>query len=305
MFPAISICIPAYKQPENLKRLLESIEIQTFRDFEVIITDDSPNDCLNNVIAANWSFTISHFRNEKSLGSPRNWNSAIGRSSGSWIKLMHHDDWFEYSYSLQRFIDATIAHQNKKFFFCKTWIFNTCTNEKFLYQPVLFRYEAVENCPANLFHANVIGAPTTTFIHRDIKELYDENLIWLVDIEYYYRLICKYGIVKIEEPLISTAEEQVHQLTTKLKDNKEVELKEFFYCYEKLTPIFNRTNHLIFRERILFLLQHYNVQRISEIRNSGFNGNIPLFVKLFYFLRKLNKKLAIQIVGKWLQILLK
>jgi glycosyltransferase involved in cell wall biosynthesis len=37
----ISICIPAYKRVNYLRRLLDSIAIQTFRDFEVIITDDS------------------------------------------------------------------------------------------------------------------------------------------------------------------------------------------------------------------------------------------------------------------------
>ena len=39
----ISICIPAYKHPDFLKRLLDSISIQSFRDFEVIISDDSPD----------------------------------------------------------------------------------------------------------------------------------------------------------------------------------------------------------------------------------------------------------------------
>ena len=36
----ISICIPAYKHPDFLKRLLDSISIQSFKNFEVIISDD-------------------------------------------------------------------------------------------------------------------------------------------------------------------------------------------------------------------------------------------------------------------------
>jgi glycosyltransferase involved in cell wall biosynthesis len=42
MNPLISICIPAYKRTEFLQRLLDSIDIQTFKNFEVIVTDDSP-----------------------------------------------------------------------------------------------------------------------------------------------------------------------------------------------------------------------------------------------------------------------
>ena len=38
--PKVSICIPAYKDREGLKRLLKSIEKQSFTDYEVIISDD-------------------------------------------------------------------------------------------------------------------------------------------------------------------------------------------------------------------------------------------------------------------------
>ena len=48
--PFFSICIPAYKNTDYLKRLLDSISIQTFRDFEVIITDDSPDETVSTFI---------------------------------------------------------------------------------------------------------------------------------------------------------------------------------------------------------------------------------------------------------------
>ena len=40
----ISICIPAYKNTSFLKRLLESLLQQTYTHFEVILSDDSPDD---------------------------------------------------------------------------------------------------------------------------------------------------------------------------------------------------------------------------------------------------------------------
>ena len=39
----ISICIPAYKHVDYLQRLLDSILIQTYKNFEIIITDDRPD----------------------------------------------------------------------------------------------------------------------------------------------------------------------------------------------------------------------------------------------------------------------
>ena len=37
----VSICIPTYENAEEVARLIGSIGIQTFQDFEVVITDDS------------------------------------------------------------------------------------------------------------------------------------------------------------------------------------------------------------------------------------------------------------------------
>ncbi|MEJ7679536.1 MAG: glycosyltransferase [Segetibacter sp.] len=93
--PLISICIPAYKNLEYLKRLLESISVQTFKDFEVVITDDTNNSSVSDYIHdKRWDFQISYYKNETVLGSPQNWNAAVNHSKGEWIKIMHYDDWF-------------------------------------------------------------------------------------------------------------------------------------------------------------------------------------------------------------------
>ena len=42
----ISICIGTYNRIDYLKRLLDSIAIQKYKNFEVIITDDSSNDSI-------------------------------------------------------------------------------------------------------------------------------------------------------------------------------------------------------------------------------------------------------------------
>lgn len=41
--PKVSICIPTYNNVESLQRCIESILVQTFEDYEIIITDDSNN----------------------------------------------------------------------------------------------------------------------------------------------------------------------------------------------------------------------------------------------------------------------
>ena len=110
----ISICIPAYKRLERLRRLLDSIVSQTFHDFEVVITDDSPNFSVKELIET-FKLPIQYFKNESALGTPANWNYCISKAKGEWIKLMHDDDWFSSPNSLELFAEAT--RHNKKFIF--------------------------------------------------------------------------------------------------------------------------------------------------------------------------------------------
>src|SRR5450432_2159424 len=68
--PFISICIPAFQRANYLKRLLDSIEIQSFRVFEVVITDDSPGMEVSDLIEIHaLRPMIRYFKNVKTLGS--------------------------------------------------------------------------------------------------------------------------------------------------------------------------------------------------------------------------------------------
>ena len=115
--PFISICIPAYKNRTYLQRILTSIEIQTYKNFEVIITDDSNNDdAIEMVKRFSDKFSIQYFKNETALGTPANWNFAIAKARGAWIKLIHYDDWFASAHSLEKLVNATkLGHS---FIFC-------------------------------------------------------------------------------------------------------------------------------------------------------------------------------------------
>ena len=103
----ISICIPAYKRIADLEKLLNSIGRQTFNNFEVIVTDDSPDDTVKN-FCDNYpnKFALTYFKNNPVLGTPENWNEGIRRATGQWVKLMHDDDYFASNDSLALFVEA-------------------------------------------------------------------------------------------------------------------------------------------------------------------------------------------------------
>jgi len=226
-FPFISICIPAYKRTHFLKRLLLSIGNQSYTNYEVIISDDSNDDSVEELLKGfNGKFEIKYFKNEKALGTPANWNHAISKATGEWIKLIHDDDWFANEHSLEKF--ALANKTNKKFIFSaycnKTEITNT--TEMMFFNENL-KTNILKN-PLLLLAKNIIGPPSVTLFHNSIKDTYDEGLKWRVDIEYYIRNISK-GIdfTYINEPLINVGVSE-SQVTNYCLNVPSVEIPEMY-----------------------------------------------------------------------------
>ena len=95
----LSIAIPAWESHsrgvEFINDLLRTIEIQTFKDFEVCISDHSLNDeVMNEVKQFEDKFKIVYGKNSDNYGNGRNTNKAISMCSGDIIKVMFQDDFF-------------------------------------------------------------------------------------------------------------------------------------------------------------------------------------------------------------------
>ena len=96
----MSIAIPTWesygKGNEFLDDLFRTIEIQSFKDYEVVVSDHSKNDDLVKVISKfQDKFNLLYVKNENDRGNgPANTNNAIDHCSGDIIKVMFQDDFF-------------------------------------------------------------------------------------------------------------------------------------------------------------------------------------------------------------------
>jgi len=186
--PFISICIPAYKRLPFLTRLMNSISEQTYTQFEVIISDDSDDDTVSDYLkSVTFSFPIHYYKNSPSLGTPANWNFAISKANGEWIKLVHDDDWFTYKDSLQEFADATA--QGPQFIYSAYSNYLESEQSNQLVQHKRTAIIDVLKQPLLLLSENIIGPPSVTLLHKSILEKYDERMKWRVDLEYYIRVL--------------------------------------------------------------------------------------------------------------------
>lgn len=93
--PKVSVVIPNYNHAKYLPARMDSIFNQTYKDFEVIILDDSSGDNSLQVLEAyRVRPQVSHFLvNERNSGSPfRQWKKGIDCAAGEYIWIAESDD---------------------------------------------------------------------------------------------------------------------------------------------------------------------------------------------------------------------
>lgn len=206
----ISICIPTWEQHgfgcQYLKELLDTIKTQTYKNFNVVISDHSVNDEIRGLtIKYLDDFEIIYIRNPKNIGNgPANTNSTLKNANGDIIKVMFQDDLFFNNDSL-KIINEKFKNDN-----CK-WLVNGCNHTN---DGKTFNREMVPSWNDELLNGvNTISSPSVlSFINDDII-LFDEDLVMLMDCEYYYRLHKKYGLPLIVKDILISNRMHQHQIS--------------------------------------------------------------------------------------------
>lgn len=225
----ISICIPTYemkgKGDEYLEFSFNILYQQTFKDFEIIISDHSESDIIKN-LCDKWNsvLNISYFRNPYKKGnSSANINNALKHANGDIIKVLFQDDFLYDEYSLQNQFES----------FKGGWLVTACCHydEIQMYKPFYPKYHDQIQ-----YGHNTISSPSVLmFENKDIIE-FDDNLIWLMDVDYYKRLYDKFGLPTICNYISIVNREHSNQVSNTLatQEVQQNELKYIINKYENL-----------------------------------------------------------------------
>ncbi len=270
--PLISVCVPAYKHPEYVARLLDSLVSQTFSDFEVVLTDDSPDTSVQELVQQyQEKLTLRYHRNSPALGTPANWNEAMRRAKGQWIKLIHDDDWLAAPDSLAHYV-AAIEENEHAAFLISSYRNVTGQSSSVAVHPSPYRLRALQQNPVTLLSKNIIGPPSVVIHRNDQKHFYDENLRWLVDMDFYIRYLEHHRAVHIDKELVNIGLNEL-QVTKSSSLVREVEIPEHFHVLEK-TGISQLRNLLVY-DAWWRLFRNLQIRNASEIAASGYQGELP------------------------------
>ena len=228
----ISIAIPTWESYNNgeqfLDDLLRTIEIQTFKDFEVVISDHSKDDyLLSKIKEFEDKFDIKYYRNENDRGNgPANMNNAISECSGEIVKIMFQDDFFYDDEALEKIYYALSDSD-------RMWLLNGTNHTKD--DGNSFYWDLYPKFNDDLLKGvNTISSPSVVSFKRQSEVIFDETLVYFIDIDYYYGMREKYGDpVFYNDILVTNRFPHENSISSNMKNKEEIILTESEYCIKK------------------------------------------------------------------------
>lgn len=163
--PKLSIVIPIHAAMENgdffLWRTVQSLMMQSFQDFEIVITQ---------------------------AGSmPVNTNAGMKKARGELIKILYLDDCLAHKDSLKNIVEAFDAKTQ--------WLATGCLHQRFSrgnYEDPHAPHFPIWSGDIHMGN-NTIGSPSVITVRNEGHLRYDERLSYLLDCELYKRYFDTYG----------------------------------------------------------------------------------------------------------------
>ena len=127
--PLISVCIAAYNAEKYLEASLRTVEAQTFKNWELIVTEDGSKDRTEEYVH-NFSFSVTqrveYNRHDINRGIPATRNTGIASAKGDWIAFLDANDlWkpnhLEYLISASHIEDGDAIYAGSILYDNATW----------------------------------------------------------------------------------------------------------------------------------------------------------------------------------------
>ena len=236
--PIISVLMSVYNEPEEyLRKSIESILNQTFKDFEFIIILDNPkNKKAEEIIKEYQKYDkrIVFIKNEKNLGLAASLNRGIDIAKGVYIARMDADD-ISFPERLER--QFKYMEKNKDVDLLFSWVYFIDEKDKVLKE---FRpsKEKVKNLRKYFFKEHLLVHPTLMVKYTILKNnKYDESQKNSQDFELWMRLITKgYKFDVVEEFLLK------YRIPNKENSGKRIK-KQQRYSYYSLKALWKNKKY--------------------------------------------------------------
>lgn len=185
----ISVIIPTYNHANYLKKAINSVLLQTYTNFEIIVMDDGSTDNTKEVISE--FGTIKYiYQDNAGLSAAR--NNSIPHSKGEFLIFLDADDWL-YPEALSIQMDYFIKYPELSFV-------SGAHSKIFVDENKFFKnsdFEIIDNHFLRLLQFNYIAHPAAAMFRRHIfdKYIFDPHLKSCQDYDLYLYIAKNYNTV--------------------------------------------------------------------------------------------------------------
>ena len=273
--PLISVIIPTYNRAYCLKRAIDSVINQTFKNYELIIVDDGSTDHTQALLNSYqnqdcFQMKIHHLPKNKGVSAAR--NVGIMKAQGQWIAFLDSDDeWLpkklEKQYDdLQHFTDAGV------YFTDEIWIRNSKRVNPHL------KHQKHEGWIFKKSLSLCLIAPSSALIPKQIFDrvgLFDESLPVCEDYDLWLRIAAHYPVHLLDEKLMRRYGGHVDQLSSRWGHDCH-RIRSLCKIFHSVPLSFENQRHLL-----------QNICQRCSILQAGFLKRLK-FESAFYYQNLLN-----------------
>jgi len=194
---SISIVIPTYNNLELFVNAINSVLKQSLLPKEIIVSDDSSSDIIEKWCLTHPTTLIKYHHNKPAKGAVNNWNYGINKATGNWIILLHHDEEFQ---SIDYLKNVSSHFQYVDIVISDIRIKSLGKIRKGKINGIIKSF-LIKN-PFSFLIVNPIGPCACICFKKKLLIEFDPNLTWLVDVEWYMRLLRQSSSVIYDSNLI-------------------------------------------------------------------------------------------------------
>lgn len=207
--PLVSVCMPVYNGARFVEAAVRSVLAQTYGHFELLVFDDASTDGCWQILEQIKDPRIVLHRNEQNLGPEANWNRAASSAQGKYTKLFHQDDLLDPE-CLARQVGVLENELGASLACCRRRIISP-NGMSLMTRGAPWRDGTVVDGRAVFLRcvlagSNLVGEPSAVLFRTDIARNvgpFDGSLPYLIDLDYWLRLLAEGKAVYLDAPLVS------------------------------------------------------------------------------------------------------
>ncbi|KAF6245795.1 glycosyltransferase family 2 protein [Nitrosopumilus sp. b2] len=111
--PILTIGLPVYNGEQTIKKVIDSILTQSFKNFILVISDNASTDLTENVCKefVKKDNRIQYIRQEKNIGLLNNWNFLLKNTTTQYFMWIEADDYYDSEF-IKKNIEFLESHKN-------------------------------------------------------------------------------------------------------------------------------------------------------------------------------------------------